>query len=233
MGDPEPLYREVVKNARLATVDGMTTYKTPCILSAYMIRDLYAELYYDEHNPLWSEPINAQDYITYSQDGQIWYYIEFLNGDSHINMVLTSQAYKFNYEHRDPTAPDPEYEEYFQEPDTASQIRNITYSKRSSEIAQVQPVYATHKGEEFCRYYYKTDDTFYQMIPDLIIGYVKEETTVKIMYQGMSLPEITLLPSHPIDNTIDGQLLGIYPNDRTQAAFTGYRGIMQNIQEVI
>ena len=77
------------------------------------------------------------------------------------------------------------------------------------------------------------------MLPDIIVARVDEPTVIKVsidikgVYASSS---VTVYPAdiQPMpDMYVNGQLLGIYPNDRTQAAFTGYRGIMQNIQEVI
>ena len=116
-----------------------------------------------------------------------------------------------------------------------------------------QPVYATHAtgtGEKIkyntysaeavdMTYYREMGGQLWQMLPDIVVAHVNEPTKIRVSFDIRGVygqNTVTIQPADIPETSnmhIDGQLLGIYPNDRTQAAFTGYRGIMQNIQEVI
>lgn len=116
-----------------------------------------------------------------------------------------------------------------------------------------QPVYATHQtgtGQEIqynaysakaidITYYRQIGGQLWQMLPDIIVARVDEPTVIKVsidikgVYASSS---VTVYPAdiQPMpDMYVNGQLLGIYPNDRTETIFTGFKGVMKKNQEVI
>lgn len=138
-------------------------------------------------------------------------------------------------------------------------LRECSTQSALQTLWTTPPIYATHSsGSGYDVIYYRQtpnpsksrfrpygvvvdipwtqESSLRQLLPDIIIPNVSEPTKIKVSVTISGVyaeSTVTILPAEKRDLHVNGQLLGIYPNDRTETIFTGFKGVMKKNQEVI